>query len=285
MSLILRWLASHGIAITVVLLLLLGGWLPASDTDSPSTEGEAAPEAPVIPGPATPAAAAQPAAPAAAGERPAAPRSQLSAAQPVGDRQAQQAPAVAVEPAPLTANATWPPAADPALLFRPTQSVTEPNKGVSASKPTSSVPGQPGDGIASIGVYRPVEKAETALARARRAFWAGDYALAVTSYDEAIAESTLAPEPYGELGNVYTYLGKPEAAAEQFLAAGERLIKQGRFTEAGRLVAHLRELSAPQARLLEEQLTTAGWTDVERQLDAAASQDEQQPAMPRGGAQ
>ena len=97
---------------------------------------------------------------------------------------------------------------------------------------------------------------------ARRAFWSGEYAAAEEAYRRATQADPAGPDAYGELGNLYVYIGRVDEAPPLFLEAGRRLVALGRFAEASRLVGFMRESGAPEANVLERLLYDHGLIDL-----------------------
>lgn len=93
---------------------------------------------------------------------------------------------------------------------------------------------------------------EALLAQARDAYWVGDYELAKTVYEQALAIGKDDPAPYGELGNVYFAQGDWDAAADAYLQAAQRLLAQDRVSEAKHLVLVLQGLNSKHADRLRE---------------------------------
>ena len=92
------------------------------------------------------------------------------------------------------------------------------------------------------------------LVKARQAYWQGDYKQAESDYRKLIAETPGIPMLHGELGNVLLAAGQPEAAAKEYLKAGELLIAQGQARMAARLLPTLQRLDPAAARTLAAKL-------------------------------
>jgi TolA-binding protein len=81
---------------------------------------------------------------------------------------------------------------------------------------------------------------EDYLQQARRAFWNGDFEAAEAAYMAMISAYPADADAFGELGNLYQSMGKPERALDAFYEAALRLKASGeqeRFHELARLLA------------------------------------------------
>ena len=92
------------------------------------------------------------------------------------------------------------------------------------------------------------------LVKARQAYWHGDYSQAVSDYRKLLEQTPDMPTLYGELGNVLLAEGKSEAAAKEYLKAGELLTAQGRIMRAAQLLPVLRRLDPAAATALANKL-------------------------------
>ena len=90
---------------------------------------------------------------------------------------------------------------------------------------------------------------EKLVEQARAAYWHGDIAGAIASYQELIKEHPQA-RWYGELGNIYLQIGYPRAAAQNYYHAARALMAAGRPLEAGALLPTLQRLDPPLAAKL-----------------------------------
>lgn len=96
------------------------------------------------------------------------------------------------------------------------------------------------------------------LILARQAYWHKDFQQAVIDYHKLIKQTPDIPRLHGELGNVLLAEGKPKAAAQEYLKAGDLLIAQGRLKTAARLLPALQHLDPAAATALMDQLKNGG---------------------------
>lgn len=92
------------------------------------------------------------------------------------------------------------------------------------------------------------------LATARQAFWQRDYSTAEKTYRALLDDIPNAAGAHGELGNLYLAMGRPEAAAEEYLAAGRALMAMSRTAEAAAVVPMLAAIDADKAQLLASEI-------------------------------
>ncbi|HEY9199471.1 MAG TPA: tetratricopeptide repeat protein, partial [Gammaproteobacteria bacterium] len=91
-----------------------------------------------------------------------------------------------------------------------------------------------------------------ALAAARGAFWARDFAQAEQLYRQLAADYPAASEPVGELGNMYFTQGRWHDAAAAYGDAVERLARAGDVPRAWRLLRVLHDLDPARAQAIRE---------------------------------
>jgi len=80
--------------------------------------------------------------------------------------------------------------------------------------------------------FRPINRTDAAppsplsrqdyLQQARRAFWNGEFESAEIAYMALIGEYPADADAFGELGNLYRYMGRPAEALDAYYAAGLR---------------------------------------------------------------
>lgn len=112
--------------------------------------------------------------------------------------------------------------------------------------PTSKVRPVPGEGD---GFFRPpgegslpgpgASTRDDLLQGARRAFWNGDFEVAEAAYMALLAEYPADADGFGELGNLYQAMGKPQMALDAYYEAAVRLQAAGereRLTEVVELL-------------------------------------------------
>ncbi|MBU2753664.1 hypothetical protein HFU84_01925 [Acidithiobacillus sp. CV18-2] len=98
------------------------------------------------------------------------------------------------------------------------------------------------------------ERQLTLLMAARRAFWLGDYPVAIGDYRALINADPEQAALYGELGNVLWHAGQRNAAATAYAHAGRLLLIQGNYREAAALIPILMRLDPEAAANLQEEL-------------------------------
>ncbi|MEY2340537.1 tetratricopeptide repeat protein [Acidithiobacillus sp. IBUN Pt1247-S3] len=94
----------------------------------------------------------------------------------------------------------------------------------------------------------------TLLMAARRAFWIGDFPVAIGDYRALITADPDQAELYGELGNVLWRSGQRIAAATAYAHAGHLLLAQGNYSQAAALIPILTRLDPEAAEHLQEGL-------------------------------
>lgn len=95
------------------------------------------------------------------------------------------------------------------------------------------------------------------LANAREAFWLRNYEEAEDIYRELTRLEPENSDSYGELANMYYTEGRWEEAAAAYYEAGVRLVRAGRLEQASQLVKVIRSLDGAQADELEDQVSAA----------------------------
>ena len=218
LTMFLGWLATHLVALTALLFLLV--WLVLSGTlavpgywtqVSQSRHGQAVPSA-VSPVEST------------------VPKNAVAAAQPA-----------AVVTSPPTSR---PPPAAPVESIAKDAAAARPADG--ASEPVRSQPRMIGGTIPlygdSTGGFRPpastpmpstIPGYDDLVQQARRSFWNGDFEAAERTYMDIVERYPDDVDVYGELGNLYIAMGKNALALDAYFEAGLRLKAIG---ERGRLV-------------------------------------------------
>ncbi|WP_348550356.1 hypothetical protein [Acidithiobacillus sp.] len=148
-----------------------------------------------------------------------------------------------------------------------------------ASPPSTAKPAPPPEAVApqaAIAVPAPVPTPPTALApiaapphaqegtlsnrqltllmAARRAYWQGDFPVAITDYQALITARPDQAALYGELGNVLWRSGQSIAAATAYAHAGNLLLMQGKYRQAAALIPILSHLDPGAAQHLQQEL-------------------------------
>lgn len=225
-TVILVWLASHLVTMTLLAFLLVGlalfgvidltprGGSAGPDTSSTREAETVEPQSGVSPVPSQPASAAQP---------------------------------VELEPPARRDESRQTPPSDPA----PSPPETTPRQGprmIGGNIPVYGIP-VPGqvrpspDGFrppyADAGDAMPAAR-DDLLQRARRAFWNGDFEQAEVGYMDLIEAYPDAPEAFGELGNVYEAMGRSAKALDAFYEAAVRHRAQGDKAQLDQLIEVLR---------------------------------------------
>jgi tetratricopeptide (TPR) repeat protein len=95
------------------------------------------------------------------------------------------------------------------------------------------------------------------LMQARQAFHYRDYPTSIASYQQLVAQTQDNFDAYGELGNVYYYLGKNKEAAAAYYEAAAILIRLGKVERAASLMGVLSLLDISRARQLLDLLDAA----------------------------
>ncbi|MDH5612601.1 MAG: tetratricopeptide repeat protein [Gammaproteobacteria bacterium] len=95
------------------------------------------------------------------------------------------------------------------------------------------------------------------LIQARQAFHYRDYQTSIASYQQLIVTTQDNFDAYGELGNVYYYLGKKTEAAAAYYEAAAILIRLGKIERASNLMGTLSLLDTTKARQLLDLLDAA----------------------------
>ena len=112
-------------------------------------------------------------------------------------------------------------------------------------------------------IYRPLralphtrlnDRQRTLLMAARRAFWMGDYPVAIGDYRALITTNPDQAELYGELGNVLWRSGQDMAASKAYGHAGTLLLAQGKYSQVAALIPVLTRLDPEAAEHLQEDL-------------------------------
>jgi len=94
------------------------------------------------------------------------------------------------------------------------------------------------------------------LMQARQAFHYRDYPTSIASYLQLIAGTQDNFDAYGELGNVYYYLGKEKEAAAAYYEAAAIFMRLGKIDRAADLMGTLSVLDTTKARQLLDLLDT-----------------------------
>jgi hypothetical protein len=89
---------------------------------------------------------------------------------------------------------------------------------------------------------------------ARRAYWQGDFPVAITDYQALITARPDQAALYGELGNVLWRSGQSIAAATAYAHAGNLLLMQGKYRQAAALIPILSHLDPGAAQHLQQEL-------------------------------
>lgn len=74
---------------------------------------------------------------------------------------------------------------------------------------------------------QPAPSRDELVQQARRAFWNGEFEAAETAYVDLLARFPGDADLFGELGNLYRAMGRPEQARDAYYAAGVRLKAAG----------------------------------------------------------
>ena len=92
------------------------------------------------------------------------------------------------------------------------------------------------------------------LIRARKAYWANDYARAISEYQRLIKRYPQNPDYLGELGNIYYTLNNDRHAAELYFQAAMLFIQQNDLQHARSLLAPVTALDREMGERLQKQL-------------------------------
>jgi hypothetical protein len=128
--------------------------------------------------------------------------------------------------------------------------------GVPTEEGPSSGPGRPpDDGFRPPG-FLPTEPAATVpshdelIQQARRAFWNGDFEGAEAAYMTVLSQYPGDPDVFGELGNLYQSMGKPQQALDAYFEAAVRLKAQGDESKLNKIIVLLEEQGDPRGSSL-----------------------------------
>jgi tetratricopeptide (TPR) repeat protein len=91
---------------------------------------------------------------------------------------------------------------------------------------------------------------EDYLQRARRAFWNGEFEAAEAGYMAMISAHPADADGFGELGNLYQSMGKPQRALDAYYEAAVRLKASGEQERFRELVELLTREGDPRADTL-----------------------------------
>ena len=89
------------------------------------------------------------------------------------------------------------------------------------------------------------------LMAARRAYWIGNYPVALSDYRALLSAKPNIPALYGEYGNVLWHLGQSVSAANAYAHAARLLIQQGHYQQAANLIPMLSRLNPSAAGKVE----------------------------------
>lgn len=92
--------------------------------------------------------------------------------------------------------------------------------------PFAAVPGFRPPALVPI-TEQPAPSRDELVQQARRAFWNGEFEAAETAYVDLLARFPGDADLFGELGNLYRAMGRPEQARDAYYAAGVRLKAAG----------------------------------------------------------
>ena len=130
-----------------------------------------------------------------------------------------------------------------------TQSVPQQAKLIGGSLPVYARPRGAGEGPAE--GFRPINRTDAAppspllrqdyLQQARRAFWNGEFESAEIAYMALIGEYPADADAFGELGNLYTSMGRSAEALDAYYAAGLRIKAAGDADRLQQVVDILRK--------------------------------------------
>lgn len=120
---------------------------------------------------------------------------------------------------------------------------------IGGSLPVYARPRGAGEGPAE--GFRPINRTDAALPsplsrqdylqQARRAFWTDDFESAEIAYMALIGEYPADADAFGELGNLYTAMGRPAEALDAYYAAGLRLKAAGDAVRLQQVIDILRK--------------------------------------------
>lgn len=85
---------------------------------------------------------------------------------------------------------------------------------------------------------------------ARRAFWNGDFEAAEAAYLGLLSRLPGDADAFGELGNLYQQMGKPQQALDAYYEAAIRLKASGRDEKFNKIIALLEKRGDPRAQSL-----------------------------------
>jgi tetratricopeptide (TPR) repeat protein len=92
------------------------------------------------------------------------------------------------------------------------------------------------------------------LVRARKAYWANDYARAIDEYQRLIKRHPQNPDYLGELGNIYYTLNNDQRAAELYFEAAMLFLQQNNEQHARSLLAPITALNRELGERLQQRL-------------------------------
>ena len=95
------------------------------------------------------------------------------------------------------------------------------------------------------------------IAKAREAYWKGDYSAAAAIYRNVTQAQPDNPDILGEYGNLLLREGKTREAAEMYEKAAHLLIEQKRFRELHPLIGFIGSVDREAAAKLMEKLRAA----------------------------
>lgn len=115
-----------------------------------------------------------------------------------------------------------------------------------------------GPAASTVDGFRPAAGASSPVApsyhdevqRARRAFWNGDFEAAEAAYMDVVEAFPDDPDAFGELGNLYEAMGKPELARDALFAAGVRLKNRGAREKLQQVIEILSKKGDERSQLL-----------------------------------
>lgn len=90
------------------------------------------------------------------------------------------------------------------------------------------------------------------LVSAREAFWSRDMETAIDDYKALVAAQPENPDLWGEMGNVYMAVNRPEEATAAYSRAADILIEQGSLQQVGKLIQIIGHFDQDAARDLYE---------------------------------
>ena len=129
------------------------------------------------------------------------------------------------------------------------------------SQPVQAVETQPissPDKLVAVPTLKPAQpegdELDGDLIRARKAYWANDYARAIDEYQRLIQQHPQNPDYPGELGNIYYTLNNDQRAAELYFQAAMLFLQQNDVLHARSLVAPITALDRELGERLKQRL-------------------------------